>query len=245
VTNPTTVDLIRRLVEAGTPADIIADVAAELARGEAARAALEERRAADRQRKARSRHVMSRDVTGKDVTDVTPPGSSSPTPPLTPTPQHSPPSGVRAARTHARETTPREELEAVLDSERAQAVLEHRQRIRKPLTARAARLLAQKLAKAPDPNGAADEMVANGWQGFEVDWLDRRNRSPPARRGGWLESGFSMVNSHEQPDFTDPFAAALGVQPGTRSGHPSVVERLGARGDQPVLDLEPVRTDRR
>src|SRR5690606_30306573 len=113
-----------------------------------------------------------------------------------------------------------------------QAVLEHRQRIRKPLTARAARLLAQMLAKAPDPNGAADEMVANGWQGFEVDWLDRRNRSPPARRGGWLESGFSMVNSHEQPDFTAPFAAALGVEPGTRSGHPSVVERLGARGDQ-------------
>jgi len=53
VTNPTTVDLIRRLVEAGTPADIIADVAAELARGEAARAALEERRAKDAERKRR------------------------------------------------------------------------------------------------------------------------------------------------------------------------------------------------
>lgn len=70
--------------------------------------------------------------------------------------------------------TPRDELEIVLDAERAQAVIDHRQRIRKPLTAHAAKLLAGKFAKVADPNAAADAMVANGWQGFEPQWLENR-----------------------------------------------------------------------
>lgn len=74
--------------------------------------------------------------------------------------------------------TPRHELETVLDAERAGAVLDHRQRIRKPLTAHAAKLLAGKLAQAADPNAAADTMIANGWMGFEPGWL---NRNQPAR----------------------------------------------------------------
>ena len=241
-------DLIRRMIEAGTPADVIADVAAELARGEAARAALEERRTADRQRKAKSRHVKSRDVTGKDVTDVTPPeGSSSPTPPLTPNPPYSPPSGVRTNRAHARNASPREELEAVLDAEHAQAVIDHRQQLRKPLTPHAAKLLARKLAEAPDPNAAADEMIAAGWQGFEVAWLDRRSRSPPGAAGSWIESAVSLTTRtiDEQLDQTDPFVAARGAQPSARSRDPSPDERSGTRGDQPILDLLPQRSDRR
>lgn len=70
--------------------------------------------------------------------------------------------------------TPRAELEIVLDAERAKAVLDHRQRIRKPLTAHAAKLLAGKFAKVADPNAAADAMIANGWQGFEPQWLENR-----------------------------------------------------------------------
>jgi hypothetical protein len=71
--------------------------------------------------------------------------------------------------------TPRSELLAVLDAERADAVIAHRQRIRKPLTDRAAKLLADKFARCPDPNVAADAMIANGWQGFEPEWLQRQN----------------------------------------------------------------------
>jgi hypothetical protein len=69
--------------------------------------------------------------------------------------------------------TVREELETALDTERSEAVIEHRQRIRKPLTAHAAKLLAGKFAKCPDPNTAADAMIANGWQGFEPEWMER------------------------------------------------------------------------
>lgn len=98
-----------------------------------------------------------------------------------------------AARTQARRTkgtstpetsslrsddlrTPREALSAVLDADRVEAVLDHRRSLRKPLTAHAARLLARKFAACPDPAAAADAMIANGWQGFEPEWLDRRQR---------------------------------------------------------------------
>jgi uncharacterized protein YdaU (DUF1376 family) len=80
--------------------------------------------------------------------------------------------------------SPREELAAVLDAERADAVIEHRQRLRKPLTPRAARLLAAEFAKWPDPNEAADAMVRNGWQGFEPAWMEKRrpNSTAPPRK---------------------------------------------------------------
>lgn len=66
--------------------------------------------------------------------------------------------------------TPFDELASVLDAERARAVIDHRQRIRAPLTPHAARLLAGKLAEAPDPNAAADLMLLRGWRGFDVKW---------------------------------------------------------------------------
>ncbi len=70
--------------------------------------------------------------------------------------------------------TPREELLKVLDADRADAVLEHRSRLRRPLTERSARLLAGKFAAAENANSAADAMIAHGWQGFEPDWVKAR-----------------------------------------------------------------------
>lgn len=75
--------------------------------------------------------------------------------------------------------TPRNELDAVLSPERAQAVIDHRRKIKKPLTDHAAKLLAAKFAQCPDPNAAADAMISNGWQGFEPEWIEARGRSPP------------------------------------------------------------------
>jgi hypothetical protein len=82
----------------------------------------------------------------------------------------------------ARATTPKSELETVLSPERAQAVIDHRQRMRKPVTAYAAQLLAGKFRMARDPDAAADAMIANGWQGFDVEWMEsaQRGRGPPA-----------------------------------------------------------------
>jgi uncharacterized protein YdaU (DUF1376 family) len=77
-----------------------------------------------------------------------------------------------------------DELKTVLDDEHAKAVIEHRQKLRKPLTAHAAKLLASKLAKCPDANAAADAMVMAGWQGFEPSWLENRAHGPPKQNTG-------------------------------------------------------------
>lgn len=84
-----------------------------------------------------------------------------------------------------KKNTPRDELAAVLDADRADAVLEHRQKLRKPLTPRAAHLLAKKLAAAPDANAAADLMVEKGWLSFELAWAEKPTprASGPPRNG--------------------------------------------------------------
>ncbi len=109
-----------------------------------------------------------RDVTTVTVTDeVSPKKETSPTPPKEKTtPSKSEPNGSSK--------TPRQALECVLDPEHAASVIDHRQRIRKPLTLKAAQLLAREFAKCPDPNAGADAMVLNGWQGFKPEWLDRQ-----------------------------------------------------------------------
>ena len=77
--------------------------------------------------------------------------------------------------------TPRDALCEILDADHAGAVIDHRRALRKPLTVRAAELLAQQLALARDgPNEAADRMIARGWQGYKPEWdtdHDNRNRS--------------------------------------------------------------------
>ena len=75
--------------------------------------------------------------------------------------------------------TAREELLRVLDEKRADAVIDHRKAKKAKLTPHAAKLLADKFAKCPDPNAAADAMIASGWQGFEPEWLENRTRGSP------------------------------------------------------------------
>lgn len=59
--------LLARLIEAGTPADLVAEVAMELARAKVSQEAIETRRSADRERQARRRD----NVTSRDTADVT------------------------------------------------------------------------------------------------------------------------------------------------------------------------------
>lgn len=72
------------------------------------------------------------------------------------------------------------ELGKVLDPSHAQAVLDHRNRLRKPMTPHAAALLANSFAQAPDPNAAADEMISRGWLSWKSDW-GRPSQGPPGR----------------------------------------------------------------
>ena len=79
------------------------------------------------------------------------------------------------------------ELMNVLDEDHAQAVIEHRKAIKKPMSVRAAQLLAGKFSKCENPNAAADIMISAGWQGFEPEWIENRKssarREPPPKRG--------------------------------------------------------------
>lgn len=79
-------------------------------------------------------------------------------------------------------STPFSEMAKVLDDERARAVVDHRQKIRKPLTVHAARLLAAKFAETTDPNAAADLMIERGWQGFDPAWVATRGRTEAPRQ---------------------------------------------------------------
>lgn len=92
--------------------------------------------------------------------------------------------------------TPREWLLTSLDEDHADAVLEHRQRSRKPLTVRGAQLLAGKFAECPDANQAADLMVLNGWQGCEPAWVARH-----------LEEAGRSARPHRQPTLSEAFGA--------------------------------------
>lgn len=96
-------DLLARLIAAGTPADLVAEVALELARSQAAQEAITERRAKDRERQAAKRqrdNVTSRDITGCSVTERDNP-LPSPSPSFPPDPQTNP------TPAHPRENNPR------------------------------------------------------------------------------------------------------------------------------------------
>lgn len=67
--------------------------------------------------------------------------------------------------------TPRQWLETAVEPDLADELIKHRQRLRKPLTDYAAKLLAKKLAQCPDPNAAADMMIEKGWQSIEPSWV--------------------------------------------------------------------------
>jgi hypothetical protein len=126
-----------------------------------------------RDRKAENRQDVTDDVTSYVTDDVTPKGTldkegfpHTPSQEINP-PKEKTPKGVQ-------KKTPRAILEQTLSGPQAAAVLEHRQRIRKPLTERAAELLAEKFSQAAQvgftPDQAADLMISRGWQGFELDW---------------------------------------------------------------------------
>jgi len=121
-----------------------------------------------------------------NVTDPLSPKTKAPTPPKTQPlfPQESIPKGIPKNP----QPTPRIELETVLDIEHAEAVIDHRRQLRPPLSVRAAKLLAGKFARCADPNAAADAMIANGWRGFEPEWLENRIRAnstgPPRKLRG-------------------------------------------------------------
>lgn len=179
--------LLQPLIDAKVPHEIIMQqILAFEAQHEDA---LEKRRLADAERQARKRERdLSRDVTLRHSDRSLMRVGDAPVDDKPITTQIEP---------HKENKTPRAALEAVLDADRAGAVIEHRQRIRKPLTGHAAKLLAGKFAQCPDPNAAADTMVGNGWQGFEPEWMAKPTaRGSPSTRSGGLGAAFGAIHEH-------------------------------------------------
>lgn len=82
-------------------------------------------------------------------------------------------------------STPKSELELVLKTDQAKAIIDHRRSLKKPLTAHAAQLLSASLSLCSDPNAAADMMIERGWLSIKPEWFERDNtpqsqgRPPP------------------------------------------------------------------
>jgi hypothetical protein len=74
------------------------------------------------------------------------------------------PSGTVKNRQGARESVLKILLD-VLSEEVAQDFIDHRKAMRKPMTPRAARLIADKLRSCSDPSAIANLSIMNGWQG--------------------------------------------------------------------------------
>ncbi|GAA0616640.1 hypothetical protein [Paenochrobactrum glaciei] len=160
--------LIADMVRAGVDADLIGRTAAALSNREAVQVIdeqAERRRAKDRERKRLRNSAES----AENVEAAISKKETSPTPPKEKTtPKENTPKGVQ-------KKAPQAILEAVLSQASAKALVEHRQKLKKPMTDRAAELLAKHLAAAPQtcglsPEQAADLMIYKGWQGFEPEW---------------------------------------------------------------------------
>lgn len=61
-------------------------------------------------------------------------------------------------------------LQSVLPEEMIEPVVDHRKRIKHPLSPHSAKLLASALSKAPNAVEAANEMILRGWRSWEPEW---------------------------------------------------------------------------
>ncbi len=68
--------------------------------------------------------------------------------------------------------SPASVLSPLLGNELAAEVVEHRQRLRKPMTVKAAELLLREFEKCTEPIAGAEMMIARGWQGFNAQWME-------------------------------------------------------------------------
>ena len=189
---------VRAMVDAGcTGEQIAAVVAAHEGEAEKKRAAkraknaarMRDYRAAERaQSDAHSEalHARARTPPKKRGVPPTPPLLEKNLPPDTPSEEANASSSPKGDEP---KKTPREILLECLSPETADGVLAHRKAMRRPLTGRAAQLLAKGFLATADPNAAADMMIARGWQGFKPDWFDNERRSNGQQKQGQSRKG--------------------------------------------------------
>jgi uncharacterized protein YdaU (DUF1376 family) len=95
----------------------------------------------------------------------------------------------------------KENLSAVIGEDLAQAVFDHRKKISKPMTPRAATMLASKFSQYPDPTAAVEAMISNGWQGFEPEWLERTQATS---KNGASSMASAAIANHQARQESSP-----------------------------------------
>jgi len=97
--------------------------------------------------------------------------------------------------------TPRSVLLEVLTPETADGVIEHRRKLRAPLTVLAARGLVKGFNSTADPDDAARTMVARGWRGFELEWYEKHRNSGNERSAGrssLVNAGLNLIRKLDE-----------------------------------------------
>jgi hypothetical protein len=117
---------------------------------------------------------------------------------------------VTTKRVPRKNDDPKIALEAVLSPDMAAAIIEHRKKMRAPLTLKAAEALAREFGKCTNPNDGAETMLAQGWRGFKADWSTERiggfrqkaeNTFDAAKRIGWFDEPANGFDTHGNVEF--------------------------------------------
>lgn len=218
--------LISKLIEAGTPAALVAEVALALARATASQEAIEKRRSADRERQSRRRdNVTSRDITLDTVTACDTP--LSPAPFLSPhTPQTNPhPHTPVSITPRARGAKPFDVCPDGVDAAHWRDFLANRRAKRLPNTETAYHGVLRKLAELVNdewpPGRLMQAIVEKGWASIH----DPRNEQE-------FQNGH-VRQSNNQPKYKPSAALALyqssfeGDEPDSGHDWPALPASLG------------------
>jgi len=121
------------------------------------------------------------------------------------------------------DASPSEILSGILSGETAQAIVEHRAKLKSPLTAHAAKLLARQFSAFGDPTAAAEEMIARGWKGFKPEWMANQARSSPinGRHSSFMQGIATRCEELAREGKRES-------QDGNQAGPRDIIPRLGA-----------------
>lgn len=171
--------LLTDLIEAGTPAHLVAEVAMLLAKAEVA----DQRRKSDRARQQAKRdrdnkdsHVTSRDVTschnGQKIAPPPPPPSFPPTPPITPPTPAPPDNNTRARKGRSANALANELRPPGIDDQIWADFLAVRAKKRMPLTKTAMKQIEREAAKLGWTLAqGVTESAGRSWGGFRASWI--------------------------------------------------------------------------
>jgi hypothetical protein len=245
-------DSLRRLAALRLSPEAMAEVLAIIADACDEAGAIETRsKAAIRQANYRARkagehnETVTRDVTRVTLCDVTGLPPKKEIPPTPPKEKITPlsPTSLRSVGGAPAKPTPRKILETVLSPEMAAGVVEHRAKLKKPMTALAAEGVARDLTATGSPDEAARLMIERGWLTVKADWWANAQR--PTQRAGPRGSGnraaelLQKIEGRHERNF-DPFGGTPdnAGPPAWDADFPSV-QRVGggAWGEGRLLDL--------